>query len=70
LDYNVCYRRVKHTNELVINGKVFDEMEAVIERPHTLTAVIDGHCIEAMYNGAFSLILLNGEIVAKKIRLY
>ncbi len=40
---NIVYRRVKRTNELVINGRVYDEYTALVEYPHTLLAVIDGH---------------------------
>lgn len=66
---DICYRRVKHTNELVINGNVYDEIEGVFEFPHVLKAYIDGHYITAEYNGSYSLIFVDGENVAKKIRL-
>ena len=69
-DYSIRYRRVKHTNELVINGNVYDEISGVIERPHVLAATLDGHCIEAGYNGTHSLIVVDGKIIAKKIRLF
>ena len=29
--YQICYRRIKSTNELVVNGRVYDEMKAVID---------------------------------------
>ena len=45
--YSICYRRVKHTNELIVNGKVYDEMKGVLEVEHNLVAVVDGHRIEA-----------------------
>jgi len=68
-DYNICYRRVKSTNELVINGNVYDELNGVFESPHTLEARIDGHCITASYTGSHSVIEFDGEVVAKKLRL-
>ena len=67
--YDVCYRRVKHTNELVINGNVYDEVSGVMEFPHTLNAFVDGHYIQAGYSGTHSFINVDGENVAKKIRL-
>lgn len=67
--YDVCYRRVKHTNELVINGRVYDRIEGVFEYPHMLRAFIDGHCIEVGYTGIHSIINVDGENVAKKVRL-
>lgn len=68
--FDICYRRVKHTNELVINGKVYDELVAMIEPPHTLQAHIDGHDISAGYNGAQSYITFDGKTISKKVRLY
>lgn len=68
--YDICYRRVKRTNELVINGNVYDEIEALVERSHTLEANIDGHVILASFNGSHSFIYFDGEEKAKKLRLY
>jgi len=68
-NYDICYRRVKSTNELVINGNVYDELNGVFESPHTLEARIDGHCITASYTGSHSVIEFDGEVVAKKLRL-
>lgn len=71
LRHKVCYRRVKRTNELVIDGYVYDEVEMLVERAHALTAVIDGHTIVAGFDGAIkSYILLDDQEVAKKTRLY
>lgn len=70
LNFDICYRRVKHTNELVINGNIYDEIEGVVEYPHTLKAQIDGHSIEASYNGTYSIISVDGERAAKKLRLF
>lgn len=65
----IVYRRVKKINELVIGGYVYDEYEVFVERPHTLTAVIDGHVIEAGINEySRSFIIVDGELIAKKMR--
>jgi hypothetical protein len=71
-NYDICYRRVKatHTNELVINGKVYDEIEGRMEYPHVLKAKLDGHVFEAVYNGTHSLIVVDGQEAARKLRLY
>lgn len=67
--YNICYRRVKNVNELVVNGIVYDEIKGVIEFEHNLSAVIDSHTIEAGYdNDSFSYILFDGERIAEKKR--
>lgn len=70
LHFNICYRRVKHTNELIINGNVYDELEGVIETAHVLKAWIDGHYITAGYTGTHSVISVDGENTVKKIRWY
>ncbi len=69
LDYHICYRRVKHTNELVINGNVYDELEGVMEYPHILEARIDGHHIAVGLANMRSFIEVDGETIAKKWRL-
>ncbi len=68
--YTITYRRVKKTDELVINGNVYDEYEALIEAPLSLYAIIDGHQIEAGYNGSQSFINIDGNTVVKKMRWY
>lgn len=50
-EYKICYRRVNHVNELVVNGRVYDEKKGIIEFAHKLSARIDGHLIEAGYDG-------------------
>lgn len=68
--YRIVYRRVKKINELVVNDRVYDEYEALIEVPHTLTALIDGHKIEVTYDTTSHMyIIFDGEQLAKKIRL-
>lgn len=68
--YKICYRRVKHTNELVINGIVYDEIKGIIEFDHNLCAVIDNHKIEAGYDSdSYSYIAFDGKRIAEKRRL-
>ncbi|MBQ5601777.1 MAG: hypothetical protein IIU77_03015 [Clostridia bacterium] len=69
-NYRICYRRIKHTNELVINGNVYAELKGIIESAHILGAVVDGHIIEASFNGTHSIIEFDEKLVAKKLRLF
>ena len=69
-DYDICYRRVKSVNELVINGVVYDEIKGVIEFAHNLSAVVDGHTIEAgLSEDSYSYIMFDGQCLANKQRL-
>lgn len=68
--YMICYRRVKTVNELVINGRVYDEKKGVIEFPHRLEAVVDGHIIAAgCDNDSYSYILFDGKTIERKFRM-
>lgn len=69
-DYEIYYRRVKSVNELVINGRVYDEKKGIIEFAHKLYATIDGHIIEAGCDEeSYSYIIFDGEIINRKKRL-
>lgn len=69
-DYEICYRRVKSVNELVINGVVYDEIKGIIEFTHNLSAVVDGHTVEAgLSDDSYSYIMFDGECLANKRRL-
>jgi hypothetical protein len=66
----ITYRRVKRVNELVIDGNVYDEHTALVEFAHSLKANIDGHIIEAGFDGiAHSYLKIDGELVAQKVRI-
>lgn len=68
--YHIEVRRVKRTNELVIDGKVYDEYEALAEFAHTLRATVGGKRIEAGFDGTAKMfIYVDGKLVAKKTRL-
>ena len=68
--YRICYRRVKSVNELIINGIVYDERKGIVEFAHNLSAVIDGHKIEAGYDeDSYSYIVFDGERIAEKERI-
>ena len=70
--YEIVYRRLKKVNELIVNGKVYDEMKAVLEVEHVLSAEIDGHKIEAGLEGgtySYSYIRFDGETLAEKRRV-
>lgn len=67
--YRICYRRVKSTNELVVNGVVYDEVKAALEFYHDLTVTLDGHRIHAgLDEDDFSYIIVDGIRVAEKKR--
>ena len=66
---DICYRRVQHTNELVINGNVYAEKTGVIETNHVLYAEIGGHVVTAGLERAYSFITVDGVTIAQKLRL-
>lgn len=69
LGHTVIYRRVGKTNELVVDGLVYDDYTASMELPHELIAWVDGHKIAAgLMRGSRSYIAVDGETVAKKMR--
>ena len=69
-EYKICYRRIKSTNELVINGYVYDEKKGIIEFEHNLSARVDSHKFEAGLNSnSYSYIKFDGKIIAEKQRL-
>ncbi len=69
--YNICYRRVKHTNELIVNGFVYDELRGILEFSHKLTAKIGNHTIEAGFDDQLleSFICFDGKTIKRKKRL-
>lgn len=68
--HQIVFRRVKNVNELVIDGRVYDEYIATIEFEHTLQATLNGHEFIAQFDGkGRSFIFADGEQLAKKIRL-
>lgn len=68
--YHIVYRRVKTTNELVVNGRVYDEYTALMEMPHNLVAFIDSRKFEAGCDSSSRMyILADGEQIASKLRI-
>lgn len=68
-DYRITYRRVKHVNELIVNGRVYDEMKGFLEFEHNLCATVDGHVIEAGYDAdSCSYIRFDDETIEQKKR--
>lgn len=67
----ISYRRVGAVNELVINGRVYDEKKGIFELAHSLCAYLDGHLIEAGYDiYNYSYIKFDGTTLEYKKRLY
>ena len=70
INLKICYRRVKSVNELIVNDAVYDEKRGVIEFAHNLSAVVNGHRIDAGFDGVgYSYLLLDGIQIASKMRL-
>ena len=69
-NYDICYRRVGTTNELIVNGCVYDLLETGrVEYPHELCAYVDGHEIVAGYGADSRMyIRFDGDVIKKKIR--
>ncbi|MBR2340388.1 MAG: hypothetical protein IKA74_06110 [Clostridia bacterium] len=66
----ICYRRVKKTNELVINNYVYDDTTGFIETDHSLNAIVKGHIISVGLSNQRSFISVDGIIIATKIRWF
>lgn len=67
--HHIIYRRVKNTNELVIDGNVYAEYTAIMETPHSLVAQIGGHKFEAGLTAlSKSYLNVDGKTVATKVR--
>ena len=68
--HRIIYRRVKKTNELVIDGNVYDEYIALFERAHMLTATLGGHEYAVGFDGiSSSYANVDGQIAAQKMRI-
>ncbi len=68
--FDICYRRVKSVNELVINGYVYDEKKGIVEFAHNLYASVNGHTIEAGFDGVgYSYILFDGDRIKQDRRI-
>ncbi len=67
---HIAFRRTKRVNELIVNGNVYDEYEVLFEKEHCLSANVNGHRIEAVYDGKIMCYInVDGKTVAKKARL-
>lgn len=68
--HSIVYRRYKMTNELIIDGNVYDEIHGFFEFKHKLTAEINGRKISAGFDGnSMSYIKAGSRTVAKKERI-
>lgn len=70
-DYEICYRRVGKTNELVVNSMVYDILETgAIEPAHELSCKVGGHEITAGTGAdSFMYITFDGQTIKRKLRL-
>ena len=68
--HKIVYRRVKKTNELVIDGRVYAEYTALLEKAHLLTATLDGHTYGVGYdNRGLVYLSVDGMLTEQKTRL-
>ena len=69
--HKVIYRRVKKTNELIIDNYVYAEYVAWAEMSHMLSANIGGHTISAGYDSmaSKSYLMYDGRTVKEKVRM-
>ena len=68
--HHIVYQRARRANELIVDGRVYAEYEIFTEKEHTLEAVIDGHKIQALYDGKYmTAIYADEKQIAKKLRL-
>ncbi len=68
--HKVIYRRVGKVNELVVDGRVYDEFVGLVEPAHSLEARVGGHRIEAGFDGGVHVYInVDGTEVLKKTRL-
>lgn len=69
--YRIEFRRVKKTNELLVNGYVYAEHVAAVEFGHTLSATVGGHTVLATFDGVVTCsIAVDGQVIAAKKRWY
>ena len=69
--YRIEFRRVKKTNELLVNGYVYAEHVAAVEFGHTLSATVGGHTVLAAFDGVVTCsIAVDGQVIAAKKRWY
>ncbi len=67
---HIAYVRARRVNELIVNGRVYAEFEVLVEKEHTLSAIVDGHEITVGYDGKImTFINVDGSEIAKKVRL-
>ncbi len=68
---HIVYRRVKRTNQLLIDGYVYDEIELLVEPAHVLSTTVDGHTVTVGFDGVItSFIDVDEQRIAKKKRFW
>lgn len=68
--HKIVYRRVKKTNELVIDGKVYGEYTALFEAAHSMKAVVDGHTYGVGFDGkVLNYLIVDDVLATQKVRL-
>ena len=65
----VIVKRRKGLTELIINGKVYDEIKIVIETTYQLSATLNNVYVKFKYDNMRMFIFANGKELNKKLRL-
>lgn len=69
--HEIEVRRSHGLTELIVDGKVYGRQEGVIEIGYTISARIGGHTVETEFTpNSMQLLRVDGQIVAKKLRLH
>ena len=68
--HKVCYRRVKRTNQLIIDDNIYAQIDLLMEGAHCLQAIVDGHDFQVGFDGySKSYAIVDGKLIASKTRL-
>ncbi len=69
-EYKIVYRRIGRTNELAVNGYVYDEYIKLMEFSHELSANVGGHRFTAGFDSktAQSFMTVDGVTIKRKTR--
>ncbi|MBE6939601.1 MAG: hypothetical protein E7457_02100 [Ruminococcaceae bacterium] len=68
--YHIEARRSRGLTELVINGRLYGVKEGAVESFYVICARLNGHEFATRLAGTLQTIEVDGQMIAKKVRLY
>ena len=68
--YHIEVRRSQGLTELVINGQLYGTWQGAVETAYEISARLDGHVFATCLTGRFQTIEVDGQVIARKMRLY